>query len=66
LFNARYAADQGRFIVNEVSMGRLSWSGCRGGTVVDVVAARTLEEYAEAVKETCSRLLKVAPALLTR
>ena len=45
-------------------MGRLSWSGCRGGTVVDVVAARALEEYAEAVKETCSRLLDVVPGLL--
>lgn len=66
LFSARYAADEGRFMVNEVSMGRLSWSGCRGGTVVDVVAARALNEYAEALKETCSRLLVVAPALLAR
>jgi hypothetical protein len=66
LFSARYAADEGRFIVDEVSMGRLSWSGCRGGTVVDVVSARALDEYAEAVKKTCSQLIKVAPALLTR
>lgn len=66
LFSAQYAADEASFIVNEVSMGRLSWSGCRGGTVVDVVAARALDEYAGAVKETCERLLMVAPALLSR
>ena len=48
-----------RFIVSKVPYGRLSWSGCRGGTIVDVVQSESLPQYASSVRTTFSAVLPV-------
>ena len=58
-----FEADQ--FAVKRVPYGRVSWSGCRSGTLVDVVHADALSDYAEATRNTFERVLQVVEGLLT-
>lgn len=53
-----------RFAVKEVPCGRLSWSGCRGGTLVDVIHVSALNEYASAMKLTFATVLEVVTDLV--
>jgi hypothetical protein len=64
LYHARFDSAAGRFVVKETKFGRLSWSGCRNGTAVDVVHVDALPRYAAVVKETFEVLLSVARKLV--
>jgi len=56
LLLAWYSAESGEFAVQRVPWGRLSWSGCRTGTMVDVVHVSAIGEYTRAVKVTFEKL----------
>lgn len=56
LFVARFDPSQDCFKVDAVPFGRLHWSGCRNGTLIDVVQASALSEYAIKVKATLGAL----------
>lgn len=66
LLFARFDYKADKFIAKSVPYGRISWTGCRGGTVVDVVHVSSLKEYAQAVKCTFGTILKVLQLLLKR
>lgn len=58
LYFAHYDYGANDFRVNRIPYGRLSWAGCRGGTVVDVIHVDSLPDYAKAVTRTIDALLK--------
>jgi hypothetical protein len=64
LLLARYDGDVKLFTVTEVPYGRFLWSGCRSGTLVDVVHVSALPSYARIVKETMKTVLAVVPSLV--
>jgi hypothetical protein len=56
LFIASLDPESDKFIVDETPMGRISWSGCRKGTIVDVVQASALDAYAAKITATFKAL----------
>ncbi|MFO0797900.1 MAG: hypothetical protein U0804_10500 [Gemmataceae bacterium] len=63
LFLSWYNHDAGRFEVKPTKIGRLSWSGCREGTLVDVVHIDGLAEYAVEVKRTLDTVVQVVEGI---
>ncbi len=59
LFVSWYDTVESKFQVKKVLYGRLSWDGCRGGTVVDVIHISAVIEYAKAIKTTFSKMISV-------
>jgi hypothetical protein len=51
--------DEDAFVIKSIKFGRLSWPGCRGGTMVDVVHISSITEYAQAIKRTFDIFLDV-------
>lgn len=54
LFRANFNPSESRFDVEPIESGRLLWSGCRGGTLVDVVQATALDKYAKSLRQSFS------------
>lgn len=63
LYWACFDHEKYQFVVKEVPYGRLSWGGCRNGTIVDIVHARAINEYANAIHKTFSILINVIVSL---
>ncbi len=59
LFFAWFNYDADCFAVQRVPYGRISWSGCRSGTVVDVVHVNSIADYAGAIKNTLECVVSV-------
>jgi hypothetical protein len=55
LYRATFNSTERRF----EEYGRLLWNGCRGGTLVDVVQAGSIESYAKKLKATFSVVLNI-------
>ncbi len=66
LYWASFDHQNNHFVAKPVPYGRLSWGGCRNGTLVDIVHARALKEYANTVRKTSDILIKVIVALQNR
>jgi hypothetical protein len=65
LFWASFSYNDNKFVAREVPYGRLSWGGCRNGTLVDIVHVSALNEYAQAIRNTFTTLIRVIVALQT-
>lgn len=63
LYWAYFDHEKCQFVVKEVPYGRLSWGGCRNGTLVDIVHARALNEYANTIRKTFNILINVIVSL---
>jgi hypothetical protein len=59
LFLAYLDYDAGHFATTQVTYGRLSWSGCRSGTMIDVIHVSALSDYANAVKLTFGKVVEL-------
>jgi len=66
IYSAWFDNSKYKFIAKEVKYGRLSWSGCRGGTLVDIVQAGAINEYAEVVRNSIAIILNVLVDLQAR
>lgn len=66
LFWAWFDYDRNGFTLEEVKFGRLSWSGARGGTMIDVVHLDAVLDYATAIKNTFAVILDVLEDLDNR
>lgn len=64
LLEARFNPERGDFETSEVTYGRVLWSGCNAGTLVDVVHASALDQYASELDGTFRLLSDVVNALL--
>ncbi len=63
LYWACFDHEKHQFVVKEVPYGRLAWGGCRNGTLVDIVHARAINEYANTIRKTFSILINVIMSL---
>jgi len=63
LYWACFDHEKSQFVVKEIPYGRLSWGGCRSGTVVDIVHARAIDEYANTIRKTFSILIDIIMSL---
>jgi hypothetical protein len=63
LFAVQFDSEQGEFQIIEINIGRIAWSGCRGGTMVDVVNVDALKLYAQEVAKTFKALAPLLPKL---
>lgn len=63
LYWACFDYKNNKFMAKEIPYGRLSWGGCRSGTLVDIVHVSALNDYAKAIRNTFNVLLKVIVAL---
>ena len=63
LYWACFDHDKNRFVAKQIPYGRLSWGGCRNDTVVDIVHADAISEYAKAVRNTLDILINVIVVL---
>jgi len=66
IYSAWFDHRNSKFVVKEIKYGRLSWSGCRGGTAVDVVHTSAINDYASAIRLTFEILLYVLADLLSK
>jgi len=58
LYEAWCPEGSGRFQVNQIPFGRLSWSGAQNGTMIDVVTQAGLEDWAKMVRKTIDGIFK--------
>lgn len=63
LYCASFDHEKDQFAVKKVPYGRLSWGGCRNGTLVDIVHARAINEYANAIRKTFEVLINIIMSL---
>ncbi len=63
LYWACFDHEKHQFVAKEVPYGRLSWGGCRNGTIVDIVHVRAINEYANTIRKTFNILIDVILSL---
>jgi hypothetical protein len=59
LFLAKFDYDMNEFVASQVASGRVCWSGCRSGTIVDVVNVAEVNSYAKKVKTTFDLVMQI-------
>lgn len=58
-----YDSEHGGFHLQKAQYGRISWTGARGGTMVDVVQLDHIYDYAMAIKGSLQTMLKALESL---